>query len=132
MKKIILGFCAMAFGVSAMIADKVSVRLVQNCKDRMQIQSGSRKSFQAEYLAKLEKMVAQQGSDATIKEFWYVWSPQEPMKDVMKKLFDKMAVEKKFANAQEMADEISIIEKNNDYLTLTCLYKGNPNTKCLR
>ena len=132
MKKILLGFCVIAFSVSAVVADELSVRLVQNCKDRMKLQTNSNKSFQAECLVKIENMVAQQGADATIREFWYVWSPKEPMEKVMTKLFDKITTEKEFKDGQELSNEILQLMDKGDYLTLTCLYAGKPNTKCLK
>lgn len=137
MKKIMLGFCIIVFGVSVAMADEIATRLGYNCVERLKLNGVSSDRALPECLVKLETMVAQQGSQATFKEYEYIWSPSEPMQSVVSKLVAKIAQEKGYkgddeTTIQKLSDEITRLNKNNDYRTLACLYINKPNTKCLK
>ena len=134
MKKLVLALCVGAFAVSA-VADELSLRLGWNCNERMKLQNNAQKAYLAECLAKLENMVAQQGSQATIKEYKYIWSPSERDKafqnittSIAERGYKDLSYAKTF---KKITDEWIGLEQN-DYQTLACLYIGNPNTKCLK
>ena len=136
MKKLVLALCVGAFAVSA-VADELSLRLGWNCNKRMKLQNNTQKAYLAECLAKLENMVAQQGSQATIEEYKYIWSPSERDK-AFQNITAKIAMERGYKDLSDaktfkkVTDEWIRLEQNDDYQTLACLYIGNPNTKCLK
>ena len=130
-----LALCVGAFAVSA-VADELSLRLGWNCNERMKLQNNTKKAYLAECLAKLENMVAQQGSQATIEEYKYILSPSEQDKafqnittSIAERGYKDLSDIKTF---KKVTDEWIRLEQNNDYQTLACLYKSEPNTKCLK
>ena len=135
MKKLVLALCVGAFAVSA-VADELSLRLGWNCNERMKLQNNTKKAYLAECLVKLESMVAQQGSQATIKEYKYILSPSERDKafqnittSIAERGYKDLSDAKTF---KKVTDEWIRLEQNDDYQTLACLYKSEPNTKCLK
>ena len=135
MKKLVLALCVGVFAVSA-VANELSLRLGWNCNKRMKLQNNTQKTYLAECLAKLENMVAQQGSQATIEEYKYIWSPSERDKafqnittSIAERGYKDLSDAKTF---KKVTDEWIRLEQNDDYQTLACLYKSEPNTKCLK
>ena len=122
MKKLMLALCVGAFAVSA-VADELSLRLGWNCNERMKLQNNTKKAYLAECLAKLENMVAQQGSQATIEEYKYILSPSEQDKAfqnittsiAMKCGYKDLSGAKTF---KKVTDEWIKLEQNDDYQTL--------------
>lgn len=140
MRKIILSFCILIFGVSVAIADAVNdvtVRLVNNCKERARLNGSTSNNLTAECLVKLENIIAQQGPDAAFREYQFVWSPQEPMEKLLTRLWNKIIQERGYTNIdqatmQKIQDESLKLSEKDDYVTLGCLYANRPNTRCLK
>lgn len=137
MKKIVLGFCVIAFGVSMVMADEIATRLGYNCVERLKLNGVSSDRALPECLVKLETMVAQQGSQATFKEYEYIWSPSERDK-AFSNITAKIAMERGYTDLKDVKtfkktlDEWIKLEQNGDYQTLACLFISNPNTRCLK
>lgn len=136
-RRIIFAAFAVVFSISTLWADELSIRLMQNCIDRAKLNGASNDRVAPECLVKLENMVAQQGSEATAKEYFYVWFPQEPMQSVSIKLIAQIIRERKYnpndeATIQKAANEVKKLFNDDDYKTLGCLYIGKPNIKCLK
>ena len=140
MKKLILGFCVVAFGVSAMMADELSTRLMWNCVERKKLsESKSTQTAQNECLIYFESIIAKMGSSdgsAYLGEnFSFVWTPKN-QQDAVKRIMIKIYKERGFKDSndeslEKVTNEMNNLVENNDYKTLGCLYIGKPNTKCL-
>lgn len=133
MKNIFLGFCIITFSISVVIADEIATRLGYNCVERLKLKGVSSDRALPECLVKLENMVAQQGSQATFKEYEYVWSPNERDK-AFSNITAKIAMERGYNTREfkKIVNEWIKLEQNDDYRTLACLFIGNPNTRCLK
>lgn len=142
MKKIVLGFCVIAFGISAMVADELSTRLMWNCVERKKLneENKSEQQMQTECLAYSESVIAKMGSSNGTaylgQNFAFVWTP-ENQQNAVKRIMLKIYKERGFKNSndeslEKVTNEMKKLVANDDYKTLGCLYIGNPNVKCLK
>lgn len=141
MKKIVLGFCVIAFGVSVVMADETSNRLIWNCVERKKFNENKPiEKMQAECLGYFENVIIEMGSSNGSaylgKNFSFVWTPenqQEAVKRIMLKICKEWGIkESNDEDLHKVTSEINRLVKNDDYKTLGCLYIGNPNVKCLK
>lgn len=127
-KKCVVALGLVAFGFGEISADELYTRLAWNCVERMKMQNNNNKNYLAECAVKLETMVAQQGSDATIKEFYWIWQPQD-MDNAVAKVLGNLAKELGNNDLNYLRKQTEKLEENGDYKTFACLYIGK--SKCM-